>query len=73
VRRFRGSFLLRSWQVGVAERFEVEHIQTGAHVTLPSLADACEWIVAQHAAAERAPATDGEARGDGEPRREGSR
>ena len=57
MRRLRGSFLLRSWDVGAEERFEVEHIQTGAHVTVLSLDAACQWIVARHT---HEPGSDGE-------------
>ncbi|HEV2459902.1 MAG TPA: hypothetical protein VGS80_16210 [Ktedonobacterales bacterium] len=47
-----GSFLLRYWLVDGVEgqRIEIEHIQSGEHTLLSSLAAALDWIAA-HAAA----------------------
>jgi len=47
-----GSFLLRYWLVDGVEgqRIEIEHIQSGEHTLVSSLAAALDWIAA-HAAA----------------------
>jgi hypothetical protein len=60
MRKLYGSFLVRCWRMETEERFEIQHIQSGDRVVLPSLADIGEWI--------RSHASDAASAPDGSPR-----
>jgi hypothetical protein len=50
------SFLIRHWQLASgARRIVVEHVQSGAQIAVPTLADATAWLDA-HADGEGLPA-----------------
>jgi hypothetical protein len=72
-----GAFLVRAWRLGGDQRFEVAHIQSGAHTRAATLEEVIAWVgaclEAGHAPDERgrergasddkaAPGTDGRAR-----------
>jgi hypothetical protein len=62
--RTYNSFLIRCWLIrepsqGERSIFDIEHIRTGEHKRMPSLNEACEWMLTVCQSAQAAVVTEG--------------